>query len=154
MSKHHDKWYIRLFSDPKIVEELLRFFVHEEFVKELDFSSLKKLNTRFIRVSERSRHADVVYEIKSHGQTAYIYLFLEFQSTVDRFMALRMGRYLFEFYQEIQKFTKSELLNPAFPILLITETPRGMLQRGLVNYSILLRFPKNIFLSSNISKLQ
>lgn len=118
MSKHHDKWYIRLFSDPKIVEELLRFFVHEEFVKELDFSSLKKLNTRFIRVSERSRHADVVYEIKSHGQTAYIYLFLEFQSTVDRFMALRMGRYLFEFYQEIQKFTKSELLNPAFPILI------------------------------------
>ncbi|NLW31743.1 MAG: Rpn family recombination-promoting nuclease/putative transposase, partial [Fibrobacter sp.] len=41
----------------------------------------------------------MVYEIKSDGQSAYIYLFLEFQSTVDRFMALRMNRYLLEFYQ-------------------------------------------------------
>jgi predicted transposase/invertase (TIGR01784 family) len=118
MSRHHDKWYTRIFSDPKIVEELLRSFVHEEFVKELDFSSLKKLNTKFIPVSEKSRHADVVYEIKSHGQSAYIYLFLEFQSTVDRFMALRMGRYIFEFYQEVQRLTKSDLLNPPFPILI------------------------------------
>jgi predicted transposase YdaD len=88
MSRYHDKWYTRLFSDPKIVEDLLRAFVHEDFVKEIDFSSLKKLNTKFIPVSEKSRHADVVYEVKFHGQTAYIYLFLEFQSTVDRFMAL------------------------------------------------------------------
>ncbi|HEX2956911.1 MAG TPA: Rpn family recombination-promoting nuclease/putative transposase [Chitinispirillaceae bacterium] len=118
MSRHHDKWYTRIFSDPKIVEELLRSFVHEDFVKELDFSSLKKLNTKFIPVSEKSRHADVVYEIKSNGQSAYIYLFLEFQSTVDRFMAMRMGRYIFEFYQEIQRLTKSDLLNPPFPILI------------------------------------
>jgi predicted transposase/invertase (TIGR01784 family) len=76
------------------------------------------IRDRFIPVSERSRHADVVYEIKSQGQSAYIYLFLEFQSTVDRFMALRMARYVFEFYQEIQRITKSELLNPSFPILI------------------------------------
>ena len=118
MSRHHDKWYTRIFSDPRIVEELLKSFVHEDFVKELDFSSLKKLNTKFIPISEKSRHADIVYEIKSHGQSAYIYLFLEFQSTIDRFMALRMGRYIFEFYQEIQKLTKSDLLNPPFPILI------------------------------------
>ena len=35
-------WYTRLFSDPRIVEELLRSFVHEEFVKDLDFASIKK----------------------------------------------------------------------------------------------------------------
>jgi predicted transposase/invertase (TIGR01784 family) len=118
MSRHHDKWYTRIFSDPKIVEELLRSFVHEKFVKELDFSTLKKLNTKFIPVSENSRHADVVYEIKSNGQSAYIYLFLEFQSTVDRYMALRMGRYIFEFYQEIQRLSNPDLFNPAFPILI------------------------------------
>jgi hypothetical protein len=41
MSRHHDKWYTRLFSDPRIVEELLQSFVHESFVKDLDFSSKK-----------------------------------------------------------------------------------------------------------------
>jgi len=118
MSRYHDKWYTRIFSDPRIVEELLRSFVHEQFVNDLDFSSIKKLNTKFIPVSEKSRHADIVFEIKSNGQSAYIYLFLEFQSTVDRFMSLRMARYLFEFYQEIQKLNNSEYLNPSFPILI------------------------------------
>ena len=106
------------FSDPRIVEELLHSFVNEDFVDELDFSTIKKLNTKFVPVSEKSRHADVVFEIKSHGQSAYIYLFLEFQSTVDRFMALRMARYLFGFCQEIQRLTKSDTLNPSFPILI------------------------------------
>lgn len=118
MSRYHDKWYTRLFSDPKIIEELLQSFVHESFVKDLDFSTIKKLNTKFIPASERSRHADLVFEIKSRGQSAYIYLFFEFQSTVDRFMSLRMARYLFEFYQEIQKITKADFLNPPFPILI------------------------------------
>ena len=40
MSKYHDKWYTRLFSDPRIVEDLLRSFVNEDFVQELDFTSL------------------------------------------------------------------------------------------------------------------
>ena len=70
MSRYHDKWYTRIFSDPHVVEDLLRSFVHEKFVDDLDFSSLKKLNTKFVPVSERSRHADVIYEVKSHGQTA------------------------------------------------------------------------------------
>ena len=124
MSRHHDKWYTRLFSDPRIVEELLRSFVHEDFVKDLDFSSIKKLNTKFIPRSEKSRHADVVFEILSHGQSAYIYLFLEFQSTVDHFMALRMGRYLLEFYQEQQTITRDKVLNPPFPILIYNGSPK------------------------------
>ena len=96
----------------------MRSFVHEDFVHELDFTSLKKLNTKFVPVSEQSRRADVIYEVKSRGQSAYIYLFLEFQSTVDRFMSMRMARYMFEFYQEIQRLSKAEYLNPGFPVLI------------------------------------
>jgi predicted transposase/invertase (TIGR01784 family) len=101
-----------------VVEDLLHSFVHEKFVQELDFKSLKKLNVKFVPVSDQSRRADVVYEIKSHGQSAYIYLFLEFQSSVDRFMSMRMARYMFEFYQEVQRLTKAECLKPGFPILI------------------------------------
>jgi len=118
MSKYHDRWYTRLFSDPQVVEDLLRSFVHEDFVKLLDFKTLKKLNTKLVPASERSRRADVIFEIKSQGQPAYIYLFLEFQSTVDRFMSMRMARYMFEFYQEIQRLSKARYLNPGFPILI------------------------------------
>lgn len=129
MSRYHDKWYTRLFSDPKIVQELLESFVHEKFVQELDFSTIKKLNTRFVPVSGHSRQADLVFEVKANGQAAYIYLFLEFQSTVDRFMALRMNRYITEFYEELRKIEAKKqgklphLLNPPFPILIYNGSP-------------------------------
>ena len=118
LSQVHNNWYVRFFSDPLIIKQIVYSFVHEPFVEELDFSTLKKLNTKFIAPSEKSRQADIVYEVKSKGQTSYLYLFLEFQSTVDHFMALRMARYVFEFYQEIQILTKEDRLNPSFPILI------------------------------------
>ncbi|MDO5575674.1 MAG: Rpn family recombination-promoting nuclease/putative transposase [Fibrobacter sp.] len=117
MPSYHDKWYTRIFSDPKIVEDLLRSFVTEDFVKDLDFTSLKKLNGKFVPVSGNSRHADIVYEIKSHGISTFIYIFLEFQSTVDYNMAMRMARYMLEFYQENEVKCDS-LYCPPFAILI------------------------------------
>lgn len=65
-----------------------------------------------------------MFEIKVNGQAAYIYLFIEFQSTVDRFMALRMARYQFEFYQEMQTLSKCSSLSPSFSILLYNGNPK------------------------------
>ena len=109
---------MRIFSYPAVIKDLLMSFVHEDFVKDLEFDSLKRLNPDFFPASEKSRHADVIYEITSHGQTSYIYLFIEFQSTVDRFMSLRMARYVLEFYDELRRCGKQKLLNPCFAILL------------------------------------
>ena len=103
--KPHDTWYKKFFGNPRVVEDLLTAFVKERFVKGLDFSSIKKLNASFVSEEFRNRESDVIYEIKSHGQTTYIYLLIEFQSTVDRFMALRMGSYVFQFHQEILETT-------------------------------------------------
>ena len=92
MVKIHDTWYKKLFTNPRIVEDLLTAFVKERFVQGLDFSSIKKLNTSFVSEEFKKRESDVIYEIKSHGKTNYIYLLIEFQSTVDHFMALRIAR--------------------------------------------------------------
>jgi predicted transposase/invertase (TIGR01784 family) len=118
MVKIHDIWYKRLFSNPQIVEDLLTAFVKERFVESLDFSSIKKLNSSFVSEEFKNRESDVIYEIKSHGQSTYIYLLIEFQSTVDHFMALRMASYVFQFHQEIRESTKCKQLQPVFPILI------------------------------------
>jgi hypothetical protein len=49
----------------------------------------------------------------------YLYLLLEFQSTVDRFMALRMRRYVDEFYEYLLQAEKPRprFLPPVFPLL-------------------------------------
>jgi len=118
MKQKHNNWFMRIFSYPAVIKDLLMSFVHEDFVKDLEFDSLKRLNPDFFPASGKSRHADVIYEVTSHGQTSYIYLFIEFQSTVDRFMSLRMARYVLEFYDELRRSGKQKLLNPCFAILL------------------------------------
>ena len=123
MRQKHHNWFVRIFSYPTVVEDLLRSFVHEDFVKELDFKSLKKLDPNFFPASESSRHADVIYEISSHGQPTFIYLFFEFQSTVDWFMPLRMARYMFEFYDELRRNRKLRFFNPPFCILIYNGDP-------------------------------
>ena len=65
MVKIHDNWYKKLFSNPSIVEDLLTAFVKEEFVQNLDYSSIKKLNTSFVSDEFKNRESDVIYEIKS-----------------------------------------------------------------------------------------
>ena len=42
MNKDHDSQYKELFSNPTLVSELLRSFVDEKFVQELDFSLFQK----------------------------------------------------------------------------------------------------------------
>jgi predicted transposase/invertase (TIGR01784 family) len=118
MVKIHDTWYKTLFSNPRIVKDLLTSFVEEQFVFGLDFSSIKKLNSSFVSEEFKKRESDVIYEIKSRGVSNYIYVLIEFQSTVDPYMALRMASYVFLFHQEIVKTTECRKLQPVFPILL------------------------------------
>jgi hypothetical protein len=43
----HDSGYKLLFSHPKMVEELLRGFVRESWIEDLDFGSLEQVNESF-----------------------------------------------------------------------------------------------------------
>ena len=118
MASEHDKRYKQLFSNPVIVEELLLYFVEEDFVKNLDFSTLESVNKSFITDEFKEKESDIIYKIQYNGEDVYIYLLIEFQSTVDRFMAVRMLRYIMEFYQALITLQNPHKLPAVFPILL------------------------------------
>ncbi|HKV08994.1 MAG TPA: Rpn family recombination-promoting nuclease/putative transposase, partial [Thermoanaerobaculia bacterium] len=87
----HDNGYKLLFSHAEMVADLLREFVEEKWVRQLDFSTLEKVSTE--NVSEKAlqrRESDIVWRLRFKGrkQWIYVYLLLEFQSTVDPLMAL------------------------------------------------------------------
>ncbi len=116
----HDLRYKRLFSNHRLVEELLRSFVPLEFVQDLDFSTLKDARKSFVSERYQERESDIIYQIQFKGRVAYIYLLIEFQSTVDHFMPLRMLRYILEFYDDliVHEKPRSKILPAVFPILL------------------------------------
>ncbi|MDD5090532.1 MAG: Rpn family recombination-promoting nuclease/putative transposase [Candidatus Wallbacteria bacterium] len=114
----HDRGYKTLFSHPRMVEDLFRAFVKEPFVAELDFSTLKKLPTSFVTEEFRKRESDIIWHVDFKGKPAYIYLLIEFQSTGDRFMAVRMLSYITLLYLDLIKKKKFEKLPAVFPLML------------------------------------
>ena len=118
----HDSGYKSLFSHPEMVEDLIRGFVHEDWVRDLDFSTLKKVPGNYVAPNLMPRESDVVWKLRWKGnRVLYVYLLMEFQSTVDSSMALRMMVYLGLLYQDLLKrgeTTPAGKLPPVLPLVL------------------------------------
>ena len=90
----HDAAYKLLFSEPRLVADLFRGFVDAEITRELDLSTLEKCAGSYVADDLREREDDVVWRVQTKGgHDIYVYLLLEFQSTVDEHMALRIRTY-------------------------------------------------------------
>ena len=97
-----DPNYKRLFSFPRMVEDLLRGFLPGRWLDELDFSTLQKLPTEYVSDELLKRHGDCVWRLRRRrGEWLYLLVLLEFQSTDEPRMALRILTYTSLLYQEL-----------------------------------------------------
>jgi len=105
-----------------MVADLLRGFVREDWVEGLDFSTLERVSGSFVTPELRSRESDLVWRVRwGRDRWLYVYLLIEFQSTSDPFMALRMMVYVGLLYQNLiqhRQVTASGRLPPVFPLVL------------------------------------
>lgn len=127
----HDHGYKKLFSHPEMVEPLLREFVREEWVARLDFSTLEMVPATFLSRNRMvRRESDVIWRLRWRGEEdrwLYVYLLLEFQSTVDPFMAVRMMTYLGLLYESLireRHLTPEGRLPPILPLVLYNGNAR------------------------------
>jgi len=97
----HDHGLRLLFSHAEMVRDLLTGFVDEPWVHELEFDTLRRVNASYVADDLRDREGDLVWRVRLRGQELVLYLLLEFQSRVDRHMALRMLTYLGLLYQDL-----------------------------------------------------
>jgi len=120
-SKQHDSGYKLLFSHPELVRDLLTGFVKEDWVKEMDFTTLQSVETSFITDDLRERHDDKIWRLKFREKWLYLYLLLEFQSSDDYFMAVRIMTYTGLLYQDIirsQSLKRGDTLPPVVPMVI------------------------------------
>ena len=115
----HDSGYKKLFSNRTIFRQLLETFVNQEWVDHLDFSHCEHLDKSFISEHYKETESDLIYKIQFQDRDVYIYILIEFQSSVDPFMALRVLNYITNFYMDFLANNKSVKKLPAvFPIVL------------------------------------
>jgi predicted transposase YdaD len=97
----HDTVYKLLFSHDRMVRDLLTGFLPPEWTAALDLDSLEKMNGSYVTDDLRGRYGDAVWRIRWGEDWLYVYLLLEFQSSVDRFMALRIMVYTGLLHQDL-----------------------------------------------------
>lgn len=117
----HDESYKLLFSHREMVEDLLRGFVRETWVETLAFSTLEKVNASYVSDTLEPRADDLVWRVRWGQETLYIYLLLEFQSDVQRFMGVRLMSYVALLYQDLlrsRELSPRGLLPPVMPVVI------------------------------------
>ncbi len=120
----HDPVYRRIFSNPQMIEEVLRRFVTGPWLSQLDFSTLELIQARYVSRFLEQRESDVVWRLRygpGKDDWFFVYVLMELQSSAPRFMALRLWAYVALLYQHLLKqkqLTPSRLLPPVLPIVL------------------------------------
>ncbi len=83
--------YRKLFSDPRLVHDLLVGFVDEPWVRELDFRMLVPVRPSFLAQQLGLFESQQAWKVVHRPSRRALYVLLEFQSTVDPWMALRIA---------------------------------------------------------------
>jgi predicted transposase YdaD len=127
MNKVHDSSYKFLFSNPEFVRDLIIGFIPDDWLHTLDYETLEKVPGSYITDDFKQREDDIVWRVKVGGEWVYLYLLIEFQSSVDKYMALRMMVYVGLLYQDLVK--RGEILAdgrlpPILPIVLYNGSQR------------------------------
>ncbi len=140
----HDALYHRFFSDPAIVAQLLREFAAGPWLEGLDLDGLERLNTKFHADTGERRESDLIWRIpRRDGGDAYVMLLLEFQSTPDPWMALRLMVYTGLLWQHLvreHRLLPDGRLPPILPVVLYNGVPRW---RASVDLAALIGLPES-----------
>ncbi|MBF0125534.1 MAG: Rpn family recombination-promoting nuclease/putative transposase, partial [Magnetococcales bacterium] len=124
----HDGIYHQLYQHPLMLEDLVRQFVTEPWVADLDFSRMEPVKTKYQVPEMPKRESDMVWRIPLRsGGAIYLLLLLEFQSKVERWMVLRIIIYLCLLWLELlyeKQIPAGGPLPPVFPAVLYNgDTP-------------------------------
>ena len=100
----NDPVYKRLYTFREMVADLLRSLFPADLLAAVDLRSLHRLPAEYVGDDFRQRRGDAVWRARVRGPGAgwlHVLVLLEFQSTGDREMALRVLEYTAMLYREL-----------------------------------------------------
>ena len=134
----HDQAYKGIFGLWRALYDLMRGYASEyikggaDWFDQLDFERAERISTEQIIPGLASRLSDMVWRIplrSAAGKTEYLYVvvLMEFQSRVDRFMALRVQSAVMHLYEGLRKGAgvgSTDWLVPVLAVVVYNGKPR------------------------------
>lgn len=164
----HDKSYKDLYSKREIAIDLLKNLSNHSWVKDLKAEDLTLINKSYITSDYEETEADIVYKANINNNEVFFYILLEFQSTVDYRMPLRLLFYMCEILREYavnadhKKYDKNIKIPAVIPIVLyngdeVWKVPREF-RKMIYNEELfsnnILNFTYDVFDISNDENLE
>ena len=119
-----DPVYKRLYAFPEMVADLLRSLFPDDALG-ADYETLRRLPAEYVADDYRQRRGDAVWRLNAEsaqGGRLHVLVLLEFQSTDDPSMALRVLEYTAMLYRELLREGSfgagGGLLPPVLPVVL------------------------------------
>ena len=102
----HDKSYKDLFSNKETFLNLIQSFVSNTWENKLTKENLILVNKSYILSDYEEQESDIVYKANFNGNDVFFYVLLEFQSSVDFRMPIRLLLYMIEIWRDILRNTE------------------------------------------------
>ena len=122
-----DPIYKRLYAFARMVEDLLRSLFGADL--DADYRTLEKLPAEYVGEALQQRRGDTAWRLRARGagdSWLHVLVMLEFQSTTDAAMALRVMEYTALLYGELLRHGRARpgALPPVLPVVLYNgDTP-------------------------------
>ena len=128
--------YKLVFEFPRAMRDLVTGYLHDPWVNDVDWTTLELAPGDFVSGDLRERTNDLLWRIRCKGQNrwVYIYVLLEFQGSVQWYMAVRVASYEMLLYEQLIRtgqVTRGEKLPPIFGMVLYTGEGRWNAARDL-----------------------
>jgi predicted transposase YdaD len=119
-SQPHDGFFKAIFRDPVQAAAELRAILPAQVSRHIDWNSLEAVHASFVDAALSQRHGDLMFSARLlEGHEVYLWLLFEHQSTIDRWMPLRMLEMIVKFLEGWRKEHPAALRLPAIlPVVL------------------------------------
>jgi predicted transposase/invertase (TIGR01784 family) len=119
----HDRLVQYVFGDPAHAASLLRAVLPAAVVDRIDWGSLKREDPSYTNAQLEGREGDLLFSALVGVRRAFFYAMFEHQSSVDRWMAVRVHMYTSRIWEEfLRRHGRSATVPAVFPIVLFHDT--------------------------------
>src|SRR4051812_36845807 len=118
MPHPNDALFKSAFADPEHAAGELRLVLPPALVARMDFASLQLVPGSYIEETLTERQSDLLFSVAVASRPALVYVLCEHQSSVDRFMAFRLLRYIVLIWErQLADNPRAHRLPAVFPVV-------------------------------------
>jgi predicted transposase/invertase (TIGR01784 family) len=115
----HDHLARNMFGRPDVAADFFKAYLPKSIGDRINTENLKREPDTFIEETLKDSIADLLYRVTDEAGEFWLYCLFEHQSQPDRWMPLRLLKYILRIWENFQiKVPKAKLLPPIIPVVL------------------------------------